>query len=332
MSTATLPEAVRTDLTIRRDLRPDDVRGFLTDLWREPDGHDAALIFADWLEDQGDARTQPVRWSVLRENCYTEQIRDAYRSRMTDWWLRHGRAWVGPVPSHQRLHWHRGCLSTTIHPTSGRDPTASTAALQAIRSLRQAIWIGQLELDTLSAGGILHDIGPNLSALSVRHCLIAALDPLERATGLRQLQLRYYARPQAALGRLPALQVLEMVESSILRELRLHDLPELVRFEPVECPALVELRVERIPKLTALSLSPLPGLRRLDLADLPTLERLDVPESVELHIHDCPRLPPDQIAALVARHRRLIPDLASRGRQPPVGVSPSTGGSRPRLA
>ena len=94
MSTATLPEAVRTDLTIRRDLRPDDVRGFLTDLWREPDGHDAALIFADWLEDQGDARTQPVRWSVLRENCYTEQIRDAYRSRLTDWWLRHGRAWV----------------------------------------------------------------------------------------------------------------------------------------------------------------------------------------------------------------------------------------------
>jgi uncharacterized protein (TIGR02996 family) len=305
MSIISLPEAVREDLTLRRDLHPDDVRGFLGDLWREPDGHDAGLVFADWLEDQGDARTQPVRWSILRENVYTETVREAYRQRMTDWWQRHGRAWVGPVPSHLPLVWERGCLGTTVPVFAGRDRAGPAGAVQVIRTLRQAPWIGRLELDVLNTTTPFYELGPNIQALCLRRCFTADLAALERAATLRHLSLRSYALQRADVRRLPSLQIAEIVEAKNLLSLLLEDLPELVRFEPMDCPLVHELRIERVPKLTSLSLAQLPLLRRLDLIDLPALERLDVPADLaQLNVRSCPRLPRHEVAAIVARCRR----------------------------
>lgn len=301
---ASLPEAVRTDLTIRRDLRADDLRGFLGDLWREPDGHDAALVFADWLEDQGDARTQPVRWSILRENGYTESVRTAYRERMTEWWLRHGRSWVGPVPHNQRLIWWRGCLSTTVQLALGRSSNF-TSAIQTLQTVRQAPWLTRIELVDATMTGAFHELGPNLQALALTRSHTADLTALERVPNLRHLSLTDYAPPSLELRNLPALQVVEQINDRRMAQVTLRNLPQLIRFESFACPLVEEVRVEAAPRLTSLSLGAISEVRRLHLLDLPALENLDVPPGpIELHVKDCPRLPRAVVAAIVARRRR----------------------------
>lgn len=304
MSGIATPEPLRLDLTVRRDLPSDDVVGFLGDLWRDPEGPDVGLMFADWLEDHGDARSQPVRWSLVRENVYSESARATYQERMTEWWLRHGRAWVGPVARNVPLFWHRGCLTARIEVGyhAGESPMQTT---QRVRSLRQAPWVGRIELGHAHMGGILYDLGPHLRAVSLRACSVQDLSGLERVPQLRQLTFQEYIPPRLELRNLPELEVLEVLAPDQLNLLLLYDLAKLHRLELHDCQAVEEMRVERGPNLSALWLMELVSLRWLTLTDLPRLERLEVSRLglAELRLTDCAALPADEIAA-IHRQRR----------------------------
>lgn len=291
MTGTPLPEPVRQDLTVRRDLPAGDVAGFLDDLWREPDGTDAGLVFADWLEDHGDARCQPVRWSLRRERAYTEPVRAAYRDRMTAWWLKHGNHWVGPLPGGLQLVWHHGGLSVRIDAAHSPTP-GPVATAQVVRSLRRSPWIARLELAHVQTAALLYDLSPHLRALDLTACAAHDLAGLERLAGLRRLTLAGYLLGVLELRGLPGLERVEIHGAAHLDRVALDDLPELRRLDPRDCPALREVAVERAANLADLELTELAALRHLRLRDLPALRRLDLPRfaRLDLQVRDCPLL------------------------------------------
>jgi uncharacterized protein (TIGR02996 family) len=304
MSGATLPEPLRADLTIQRDLPEEEVIGFLGDLWREPEGPDVGLMFADWLEDHGDARSQPVRWSLLRENAYTEAVRTAYRERITEWWLRHGRAWVGPVARNIPLVWYRGCLTARIEVNAGGGESPVETS-HRIRSLRQAPWVARVELSHAHRASILFDFGSYLRALVLRACTIHDFAALELLGTLRHLTLEAYPGTRLELRGHRELEVLEIHGPGPLQLFLLDNLPRLNRLDLRDCQAIEEMRLEHGSRLKALNLSEVIALRWLTLIDLPRLERLEVSRLglSELILEYCPRLPADEVAA-IRRTRR----------------------------
>jgi len=303
MTGTPLPEPVRQDLTVRRDLPAGDVAGFLDDVWREPDGTDAGLVFADWLEDRGDARCQPVRWSLRREQAYTEPVRAAYREHMTAWWLKHGNGWVGPLPGGLQLVWHHGGLSVRIDAAHAPTP-GPVATAQLVRSLHRSVWVARLELAHVQTAALLYDLSPHLRALALTGYHLYDLSGLERLPGLRRLTLQGHHGIQFRLAGLPALERVEIHGSQPTRDVLLEALPELRRVELRDCHAVEKMTVERSPKLGDLDLTELAALRQLFLRDLPALRRLDLPRLAQLdvRVRDCPALAGEDLAPL--RNRR----------------------------
>lgn len=85
-------------MEVRTDLPDDSLRAFLRAIHADPDSDTPRLVFADWLEDQGDARGEMIRracaYAVADE---TERLR--LLESLAPWAVRGERLreWVGPL-------------------------------------------------------------------------------------------------------------------------------------------------------------------------------------------------------------------------------------------
>jgi Leucine-rich repeat (LRR) protein len=104
--------------------------------------------------------------------------------------------------------------------------------------------------------------------------VVHALDGLEPPRGIRSLKIRGYSGRQYALwmNDLAGGRVQGLPYFSLLREMRLYDLPNLKHLHGlVELPCLEELRLELMPSLESISGGPFPSLVKLQMRSLPRL-------------------------------------------------------------
>jgi hypothetical protein len=103
---------------------------------------------------------------------------------------------------------------------------------------------------------------------------VHALDGLEPPRGIRSLKIRGYSGRQYALwmNDLAGGRVQGLPYFSLLREMRLYDLPNLKHLHGlVELPCLEELKLELMPSLESINGGPFPSLVKLQMHGLPRL-------------------------------------------------------------
>src|SRR4051794_30266932 len=75
-----------------------DADAFLQAIQEEPDSDEPRLVFADWLEEHGDPRSEFIRVQCeLAALPAGDDRRRALKARERDLWAEHGDAWAGPL-------------------------------------------------------------------------------------------------------------------------------------------------------------------------------------------------------------------------------------------
>jgi uncharacterized protein (TIGR02996 family) len=92
-------------------------RGFLEDIASNPDDDTPRLVFADWLEDEGDEeRAEFIRVQIERSRLPAWDVRQVrLRIREAELLARHGKKWKGDLPELKGITWEgfrRGFVAT----------------------------------------------------------------------------------------------------------------------------------------------------------------------------------------------------------------------------
>src|SRR5438270_10839960 len=75
----------------------DQEQSFLQAIYAAPEDDAVRLVYADWLEDQGQAaRAEFIRVQIQRARTPEEDVAGREELRLRDWrlWLRHSDEWV----------------------------------------------------------------------------------------------------------------------------------------------------------------------------------------------------------------------------------------------
>lgn len=215
---------------------------FLEAIAADPDSDAPRLIYADWLEEQGDARAEFIRAQCERERLPWHEAR---------WWqlydreqellARHGKAWIGAAPRLRNIAW--GVSEQTLYSSSlftrprlfvrGMLEVARTRNLQALLKaapapgaslLREAQFkeFGPRLMGQLRASGWLQ----RLRGISLCHKWLGRdfLEPLgnaPEAAGLRRLDLADNLVQRSGLEALCASPYLASLEHLNLAQNRL---------------------------------------------------------------------------------------------------------------
>jgi uncharacterized protein (TIGR02996 family) len=217
--------------------------GFLNALAHEPDDETLRLIYADWLEEQGDVRADLVRVQVeLAGEDVPEKQRTFLRLRERELLAEHGKEWAAPLRGlAEAWQFRRGVLeAVTLTATALLDRAEQLFRLAPILELRIVQAGGYIdEIAALPQLGQLHTLRLDCSRLGD-----GELRPLLRSRHLAQLRaldLRWNDLTDAS-----TLPLLDMPRAGRLRQLWLGG-NHFANREPLRCgfgPA-VDFGVER---------------------------------------------------------------------------------------
>jgi uncharacterized protein (TIGR02996 family) len=156
---------------------------FLRDLFEHPDDDLPRLIFADWLDDDGQAdRAEFIRAQVrlARLQAYADDEVRALQARCDELLARHDEEWAGPVVSDVANGWQfeRGfltgltiearALAANVHELFAVGPLRRLKLLDAGEHLGEVVWLPSMaqivSLDLCSCR--IGDAGMELLAMS----------------------------------------------------------------------------------------------------------------------------------------------------------------------
>jgi uncharacterized protein (TIGR02996 family) len=128
-----------------RSLPQADLRAFLSAVQADPDDPAPRLVFADWLEDHGDARAELLRLGVALapfRDTPEESAAVALRKRLRAWQKQHLAAWLPARPRGLSVQLDTGHMRWKINPSQWR----SILPLPAFRDLLEAGWVEMLDV------------------------------------------------------------------------------------------------------------------------------------------------------------------------------------------
>lgn len=165
-------------------LPDDDLRAFLSACQADPDDLSPRLVFADWLDEHGDPRGEPIRWSVERDRDWQSRIwRADLVVQHREWMETHTANWPGGLPGPARWGW--GLLQLQIKPTQIAD--------LAQRPCWNEGWIGLVRIDMIDRQSLRWLAqGPGRLMISATAFIRDQdLEPLTELSNLAGLDLSY---------------------------------------------------------------------------------------------------------------------------------------------
>jgi uncharacterized protein (TIGR02996 family) len=267
---------------------PEDLQAaFLAAIRDNPDDDASRLIFADWLEEQGDPRGEFLRVQCMLAGMDGDDPRRAELQRHEAELLhQHSQNWLASPPPEIQASFQRGLLSVWVSAeVLGRPPLTGSARFLAAAArlgvtaqgqskdqaaqwlLAQRSWVGELGLYSVADDSLRRAIARGLLAPVVALTLAygpltdAGLIHLAALTQLRKLSANLTevtGRGLESLAALPRLQILDLGGPGITDR-------ELVHLAGLT--QLQALHLDQTP-LTDEGLQHLPGLGQLRELDL----------------------------------------------------------------
>lgn len=349
--TPDLDQPLHTALPLRDDLPAEPLRAFLDAVASGPERVASALVFADWLDDQGDARGQAVRWSAWKDShSRTSTTRRALAGKLHAWIEHYRDALVGTDRPGGTLEWHAGLLRLRINSDVIHAVRQHTL-VPGVWNLITAGWIGEVGIGGSGTARLLERLASSLGSvprLRLERCDSSPLDFLDNCSALRALHLeetnidrhvfdslRSFAHLEEltlagcrlanlALFDMPRLRSVRARGCLFLNQVRLRDLPELTEFHLGGASKLTLLEFADLPALRAVTLAAFDPLDTLTVRDLPALERLTLHNFPlrYLRLADLPALSALDLrgAKPVNVHLDNLPrlDRLDLGKRPPV--------------
>jgi len=297
--TPQLDQAVQTHLPVRADLPAGQARAFLDELAQGRHRVETALVFADWLDDHGDARGQAVRWSAWKDSHGREsRVRKTLAGKLHAWMTHYRDHLVGTDQPGGTLEWHGGLLR--LRADAGvLTRTGRAAFVPRVWDLVDAGWLGEVVFRGLGSERLLAGVVrwlTDVPRVGLTAPTPAAIELLEELPSLRGLSLSQLGqiRP-AVLQSLRAHPHLEelTIHACDLDRLSLFDLPRLRDLRLGHLYRVEHLQLRNLPSLETLHLGGMAALLDLDLAELPTLREGTVAGATGLSsiaYHDLPAL------------------------------------------
>jgi uncharacterized protein (TIGR02996 family) len=276
-----LDQPLQTNLPLRADLPAEQLRAFLDAVAVGPETVEAALVFADWLEEHGDARGQAVRWSAWKDShSRGSHARKALAGKLHAW-IDHFRIpLTGTEKPGGTLEWHRGLLriraNAAVLPARAR-----SAFAPAIWDLIDSGWIGEVGFHGAGSERLLATMRVGLTDLPrvrLERCEEAAVEALAGLHSLRALHLAHCRITPFVYSFVQEHDHLEelTVEGYTQANLSLFDAPRLRTLQLRTCSGLRRLQLGNLPALEELHLGGPCRLDRLEVASLETLKRVSL--------------------------------------------------------
>jgi uncharacterized protein (TIGR02996 family) len=246
--------------------------GFLEAINADPDDDAPRLIYADWLEDNG----EDERAEFIRDQCRAASLpacneRDELEDRAEDLLRQHRQTWIAPLTRGERPEFHRGFLER-IQMTPRQFPQQAKALFELGPACTPGLFLNRSRsrLDRMLAT----PAGQRVTGLHLMDASPSTIDQLGDLPHLRRLELsnrdtgeRRTAAAREALGRM-----MQRPWFRQLRVLRISGWP----FGDEEVQTLTEM--DGAPRLRGLVLrdTGLTGTGLQTLASSPSMSRLEV--------------------------------------------------------
>lgn len=206
------------------------VRGFFHAIKDNPDDDTPRLIFADWLQERGNAadaaRGEFLRLSVLRHRMSPDDPDyDLLKRREGELFTEHRWTWLGPlVDAARKWTFERGMMQITVQAEK-----LMTPALSAWSQTPAALWVDALALNELGLHHILEiaysPLLGNLNCLDLSgNGIQTGLHFLFRA--FRNRRLRFLTHLCMTRCLLRSVQIDSLSNSRIGRQLKILDLQQ----------------------------------------------------------------------------------------------------------
>jgi uncharacterized protein (TIGR02996 family) len=274
-----LDQPLQTHLPLRTDLPEEQLRAFLEAVALGPERVESALVFADWLEEHGDARGQAVRWSAWKDSHGRGSVtRRALAGKLHAWIDHYRPALVGTEQPGGTLEWSRGLLrlraNTDVFPVVRRN-----AFVPAVWDLIEEGWIAEVGFLGAQADRLLSLVVSGLGSvprIRLERCGPTALDALKDVPALRALHVEQGAIARTFFDSLRAHAHLEelSLEQCRLTTFHVFDMPSLRSLSVRGCSSLPVPQLSDLPELQELHIGGTVASSRFELHDLPALKRV----------------------------------------------------------
>jgi uncharacterized protein (TIGR02996 family) len=225
-----------------------EMRSFFRAIKENPDDDTPRLIFADWLQERGDAATSArgefLRLNVLRHRLsYDDPHHDVLKRREAEIITQYQWAWLGPLPDAAPWNYERGMIQLTA-----RAEKILTTEIAGWARSDAALWIDQLALTNV--------------VVAHKHVIQLACSPLLDYLNRLDLSNNHLRNISYLLGQDRVLPFLtELVLSR--NRLTLENIACLARRHPFRHLTLLDLQGNRLGDEAARLLAKSPHLQNL---------------------------------------------------------------------